>query len=719
MRASSAVCVLPFVSLLVSCEMPVDAAGDRVGVSLQALVESCPPGSNIIEGTDGDDVLVGTNASDCILGYGGNDVIRGGNGHDWIFGGAGDDTIAGENGNDTLEGNEGDDHLVGGAGVDTLLGGTGNDVLEGGNGDDRVEGGPGNDLITGGNGADVLRGDEGNDVIQGMLGNDTLTGGDGFDVCDDAGVCEADIPAEPLCTRDEDCAGGRCVTDIGLCIECLDDGECDDGNQCSADECRPTLGCFSTPLNGTPCSDGNACTQTDACVVGTCTGMNPVVCTALDQCHDVGTCDSATGSCSNPNKPDGSACADNNVCTTVDACVSGACIGSVPLDCGDGSGCTTDSCDPVDGCEHANACSSDQVCFGTSCCTPASCTDLARECGTWDDGCGNVVSCGSCPASATCNAAGACVPNLPEFDESHGVNLCKILLEDLIVETIVPQIFESCRGGAYCILNPLCCVPVVCNTLPDCKIVETIDTIVTTVYEAGSVYCDVTELSARDLRDELAKGTITNLTEVLTGGLLEPSLQIVRVDIDTLYGVGTPIPDNVKDMIHHFVEPIYDGGVSGFAYADMDTVKIVPQRMPTAGIYLQSDKAAITLGKVVIMRNDLYDALVAPENAGVDWAQFLTASLDFNFVHGVDTMIHELVHVKQYRVDGDHNFLANYVVGTVAGGGYGNDAYEREAYTYTAQLADMWNGNWCVQMRSFHNDKITSLSLGIPLIACE
>jgi len=30
----------------------------------------------------------------------------------------------------------------------------------------------------------------------------------------------------------------------------------------------------------------------------TCTGANPVVCTAQDQCHDAGSCDTSTGACS-------------------------------------------------------------------------------------------------------------------------------------------------------------------------------------------------------------------------------------------------------------------------------------------------------------------------------------------------------------------------------------------------------------------------------------
>src|SRR5207244_4960594 len=80
--------------------------------------------------------------------------------------------------------------------------------------------------------------------------------------------------------------------------------------------------------NGTACDDGDACTQTDTCESGVCTGSNPVVCLPSDQCHDAGTCDPATGACSDPAKDDGAACNDANPCTQTDTCESGLCTGS-------------------------------------------------------------------------------------------------------------------------------------------------------------------------------------------------------------------------------------------------------------------------------------------------------------------------------------------------------------------------------------------------------
>ena len=87
----------------------------------------------------------------------------------------------------------------------------------------------------------------------------------------------------------------------------------------------------ATAANGTACSDGSLCTLADSCQGGACVG-SPVVCTALDQCHDAGVCNPLSGLCSNPAAPDGRTCNDLNACTTPDTCSGGACTGT-PVSC--------------------------------------------------------------------------------------------------------------------------------------------------------------------------------------------------------------------------------------------------------------------------------------------------------------------------------------------------------------------------------------------------
>src|SRR5207302_5207492 len=106
------------------------------------------------------------------------------------------------------------------------------------------------------------------------------------------------------------------------------------------------------------CDDGNGCLQTSRCQGSTFTGECSVVWPTPDQCHDAGTCSPSTGVCSNPAKPDGTACDDGNACTAADHCTAGVCGGDSTT-CGDGvvqSGCG-EQCDdgPGNGTDHCCA----------------------------------------------------------------------------------------------------------------------------------------------------------------------------------------------------------------------------------------------------------------------------------------------------------------------------------------------------------------------------
>jgi len=136
------------------------------------------------------------------------------------------------------------------------------------------------------------------------------------------------------------------------CDTVIDNGQaalCDDGNVCTTDACAGAAGCTHVN-NGLSCNDGNACTQTDTCQGGACAGSNPVVCTALDSCHDAGVCNTGTGVCSHPAKPNGTACSDGNACTLNEVCSGGICGGGTARSCDDGNACTADVCDPATGC---------------------------------------------------------------------------------------------------------------------------------------------------------------------------------------------------------------------------------------------------------------------------------------------------------------------------------------------------------------------------------
>ena len=105
----------------------------------------------------------------------------------------------------------------------------------------------------------------------------------------------------------------------------------------------------------TVCATASATWKADLCL--------GVTCTALDQCHGVGTCDISTGTCTNPPLPNGSACDDQSLCTETDTCQAGVCVGSNPVVCTAPDQCHgSGSCDPSSG-----LCSTVPLVDGTKC----------------------------------------------------------------------------------------------------------------------------------------------------------------------------------------------------------------------------------------------------------------------------------------------------------------------------------------------------------------
>src|SRR5204862_74411 len=122
--------------------------------------------------------------------------------------------------------------------------------------------------------------------------------------------------------------------------------------------CIAATGACSNPPRDGPCDDGNKCTRTDMCQNGSCQGGDPVVCTPLDDCHDAGVCNPATGVCTNPVKPrcpctrddecdDANPCDDGNSCTGDGTCHDGTCTPGAALGCFVGVRC---ACNPGLGC---------------------------------------------------------------------------------------------------------------------------------------------------------------------------------------------------------------------------------------------------------------------------------------------------------------------------------------------------------------------------------
>jgi hypothetical protein len=254
-----------------------------------------------------------------------------------------------------------------------------------------------------------------------------------LDQCHNAGICDTGTgvcsdPAKPngttcndgdACSQTDTCQSGSCTGSNPV--------TCTASDQChNPGTCNPSTGACSNPAktDGATCNDGSACSQTDTCQKGICTGSNPVVCTALDQCHNVGTCAPATGVCSNPAKNNGTTCDDDNLCTKTDTCQGGNCTGADPVSCSALGQCyLVGACDPDTGlcsnpfasdtatCNDSNACTSGETCDGMGVCKDGStvvCQPPANFCKT--NTCNVSLGCqlGNKPNGTPCDDSSAC-----------------------------------------------------------------------------------------------------------------------------------------------------------------------------------------------------------------------------------------------------------------------------------------------------------------------
>ena len=292
----------------------------------------------------------------------------------------------------------------------------------------------------------------------------------GLEYCS-SGVCFNGSP--PSCDDSNECTTDSCDSFVDACTHtprtgssctstnlCAITAECTAGAACvpvttttcdPAAACHVGMGCdpstgvcmYHLQFDGTPCDDSNACTTVDQCNNGTCVGNSPVVCTPMNDCHYAGTCDTGTGSCSNPTKPNGSPCNDGLFCTYADSCNTGSCSGTpgtcdatpydtqcqyvtcdesgsqcVVNDVTDGSYCDTGA--PSGVCSAQDICVSgacvDQYATGTLCRAQADECDVAEYCGTSD----------SCPSNSYVTDGTDCQTDLYCSFKTCQVGVCTL-----------------------------------------------------------------------------------------------------------------------------------------------------------------------------------------------------------------------------------------------------------------------------------------------------
>ena len=248
-------------------------------------------------------------------------------------------------------------------------------------------------------------------------------------------ICNTDVADDDWSSSASSCDDGDSCTESDLCKAGVCQGTafvCDDGKVCTENVCDGEGGCQYPRVDGwcliadicyepgafnpemaceacnpnqskddwtpvTDCDDGDPCTLDDQCVEGICAGI-PVQCEDGTDCTS-DLCDPDTGSCTfTPNHAD---CDDGDVCNGVESCETGVgCVEGVGLECDDGNHCTDDDCGPV-GCSYQNNttdCDDDDACTeGDQCVSGLCVAGLLLDC---DDG--NPCTDDSCDPQGGC-----------------------------------------------------------------------------------------------------------------------------------------------------------------------------------------------------------------------------------------------------------------------------------------------------------------------------
>ncbi len=220
-----------------------------------------------------------------------------------------------------------------------------------------------------------------------------------FELQGTAAACSAAcVLVENACGDEDGCCPTGCdsTSDVDCTNTCGDgtvespelcDGDCpvmcDDGVACTTDDLIGSAATCDARCNHAPIT---ACANDDGCCPAGCTADNDNDC---------------SGSCGDGTVDPGEICDGNcpTECPSPSACNPGVLLGSAAACSAQCSTMSITSCRSGDGCCPAGCTfNNDNDCS----CTPRTCAQMGAQCGTTDDGCGNVLNCPACPGGGNC-----------------------------------------------------------------------------------------------------------------------------------------------------------------------------------------------------------------------------------------------------------------------------------------------------------------------------
>jgi len=267
----------------------------------------------------------------------------------------------------------------------------------------------------------------------------------------------------------------------------------------------------------------------------------------------------------------------------------------------------------------------------------------------------------SSPVFAACLGLG--------FPAPQNTNVCETLVEDLLVPTT--ELFCN----VPIIAPPHCHIPGACHIDPICKTFEIVEQVGSHIVHAGELYCDPREMGPEEIINKLAANLITDTVKLTTGGMSSALYKISAAHVDILECDGHELNNTIKNVLFQIAAKSGRGADDFFGELDVNRVRIIPNSSPTASLYLRDGFIGITLDSVVILRPDLFTIL---DSWNTPWADVAFGALNQNEHDALLTLVHELIHVRQYRKIGREQFINLYLANAITTD-YVNLTTEREA----------------------------------------
>lgn len=228
-----------------------------------------------------------------------------------------------------------------------------------------------------------------------------------------------------------------------------------------------------------------------------------------------------------------------------------------------------------------------------------------------------------------------------------------------VEHVLLPPTFKDIVSGCNCRrskllripLDPVCCVPGVCATVPHCWITQR-------VIDVAEHWEDQPICTEVDPYEEYRKW-LAGQVPVLPAAVLPAAYETARLDIEAMKLEGQPIPETVKGQMRELLDR---AGVNPFTEEDIENARLLPESHWIARRYMSRDALGQTLGALVLLRQNLYDQLMTPNDHTTTDILCNATFEGFDYGEAILTLIHELVHVKQYREMGPDVFFGNYVL---------------------------------------------------------